>query len=409
MDGYGTITHAVERNRPTKQRSNTVLGVCCVYLLLSLYTPLAFTMTDSPKENTKEEFDESGNVVRVANLVFLEGILGKGTYGTVRLARRKVNDDNRPQQLQPPQETQPLATRTSYDLLNRHKTESAAVGGSRNNRRRGSGKGMRRSNSAPPTGDDLFHMTEEEQKVYGKKTAPLKNYVQAGFTSRLIRRSLGYDDSDSNGSDAEDQLVAVKIFHKSILKRIRTMERNKQTRKVLIKTALEQVEREIALMKKLSHPNLVEFYDAIDSPDSDNLYMVIEYMPLGEIQTYQNDGTFRRKQPKVHQEPLEGLVDGHFDEFHASLYFVDIMHGLAYLHQHHIIHRDLKPENILLDARGVAKLADFGVSHIFDQDSRLSKELNRRASSGLTRQDTEDALNMKGMARDGLMTKTEGT
>ncbi|EEC44381.1 predicted protein, partial [Phaeodactylum tricornutum CCAP 1055/1] len=152
------------------------------------------------------------------------------------------------------------------------------------------------------------------------------------------------------------------------------MERDKETHKVEIKTALQQVEREIALMKKLSHPNLVTFYEAIDSPDSDLLYMVIEYMPLGEILTYQNDGTFR-------------LVDGHFDEFHASLYFVDILHGLAYLHQHHIIHRDLKPENVLLDAQGIAKLSDFGVSHI----------------------DTDSALNMKRMSNDGLLTKTEGT
>lgn len=174
-----------------------------------------------------------------------------------------------------------------------------------------------------------------------------------------------------NGAEYHDELVAVKIFQKSILKRIRTMHRNKKTRRVEIKTALEKVEREIALMKKLSHPNICEFFEVIDSPDSDILYIVMEYMPLGEILTYQNDGTFRRKEPLNVQrsgnegentgdfdrpEPVGGLIDGHFDDFHAALYFVDILHGLAYLHQHHIVHRDLKPENILLDARGIAKL-----------------------------------------------------
>ena len=71
---------------------------------------------------------------------------------------------------------------------------------------------------------------------------------------------------------------------------------------------------------------------------------VIEYMPLGEILTYQHDGTFRRKEPKPGEPKIEGLVNGHFDEYHAALYFVDILHGLAYLHEKHIVHRDLKPE-----------------------------------------------------------------
>jgi hypothetical protein len=38
---------------------------------------------------SKEELDEGGNAIRVANLTFIEGILGQGAYGTVRLARRK--------------------------------------------------------------------------------------------------------------------------------------------------------------------------------------------------------------------------------------------------------------------------------------------------------------------------------
>jgi serine/threonine protein kinase len=170
-----------------------------------------------------------------------------------------------------------------------------------------------------------------------------------------------HDDDDDDDDDAEprEQLVAVKIFRKSILKRMRTMERNKETRRMQVRTALQQVEREIAVMKKLSHPNLVQFYEVIDSPHSDIIYMVIEYMPLGEILSYQKDaGTFKRKTPWHYMKYKtatcygddadaddgeakveEGLVDGHFDEFHSALYFVDILHGLAYLHQNHIIHR----------------------------------------------------------------------
>jgi serine/threonine protein kinase len=247
-----------------------------------------------------------------------------------------------------------------------------------------------------------------------------------------VSSSISDDENDSEDEKSNSDLVAVKIFHKSFLNRQRTMERNATTRKMQIKTALMKVEREIALMKKLSHPNVVAFYDVIDSPDSDILYMVIEYMPLGEILTYQNDGTFRRVEPKprrqveelrrhqgrerrkgknrkhgnshgclpskkrdssrhdakagrdkgedesmlspsvpqgflaafsssrdqsyssddsdedLPQSPgIQGIVDGHFDEEHAALYFVDVMHGLAYLHSHNIVHRDIKPGTFL--------------------------------------------------------------
>ena len=66
----------------------------------------------------------------------------------------------------------------------------------------------------------------------------------------------------------------------------------------------------------------------------------------------------------------QAQVQGHFDEAHAAHFFVDILHGLAYLHMHHICHRDLKPENILLDDKGHLKISDFGVSHFFS-DERL--------------------------------------
>ena len=98
-------------------------------------------------------------------------------------------------------------------------------------------------------------------------------------------------------------------------------------------------------MKQMNHPNLVSLYEVIDSPQSDLLYMIIEYMPLGEIMTYQDDGTFRRSET----DNVDGYIAslGHFDEATAALFFVDILHGLAYLHRHRVCHRDLKPENIL--------------------------------------------------------------
>jgi len=492
----------------------------------------------SAESAIKEELDGEGNTVKVANLQFIEGVLGTGTYGTVRLARRRYrrNNSNNNSVVEA---TQKESTTTTTNSEDRPTALPSAVGGFRgasavvttNNNKNDStsgtnrlfGRRHRRSNSAP-MGDDMFRevmgddddnnkhgqggqnkqrnqfpqpsafgsrhnsggtmprnesldptveppilpppppqiMQQAHPSLFAPRTTTSPRQRSRSGRKFLMNRSVSAKGHDmwqeghvhgyhhhhhhhhNSDSEEEEHLVAVKIFHKSILKRMRTMERNQQTRRIQYKTALDTVEREIALMKKLKHPNLVQFYDAIDSPDSDILYMVIEYMPLGEILTYQkNYGTFRRKEPARNAQPIDGLVDGHFDEYHAALYFVDIMHGLAYLHQHHIIHRDLKPENILLDARGIAKLADFGVSHMFEdeevpeekqcngqsntEDEKKTSGLSDGSSSNsiagdddddedvedrrclLTRKDTEDALEMKGMANDGLISKTEGT
>ncbi len=111
------------------------------------------------------------------------------------------------------------------------------------------------------------------------------------------------------------------------------------------RTALENVEREIDIMKTLSHPNLVSLLEVIDAGPS-RLFLVLEYCTMGEIMTnVRGTGTYRRKEGETF---VPGVVvvpgKGHFDEETAALYFVDVMHGLAHLHGNCIVHRDLKPE-----------------------------------------------------------------
>lgn len=51
---------------------------------------------------------------------------------------------------------------------------------------------------------------------------------------------------------------------------------------------------------------------------------------------------------------------GYVDEKTAQFYIGCLIEALDHIHSHDMIHRDLKPENIVMDARGYAKLTDFG-------------------------------------------------
>jgi len=247
----------------------------------------------------------------------------------------------------------------------------------------------------------------------------------------IVRVQSKTSDVDSNASpNSKGELVAVKIIQKSILKQMKTMQKGDNNR-MTVHTAYDNIEREIATMKRLQHPNLVRLFEVIDSVESDKLHMVLEYVSLGEILSHV-EGTNQYKRMR-YRKKVKGLTaEGHFDEKHAALYFVDVMHGLAYLHRNRICHRDLKPENILLCASGIAKIGDFGVSHMFDDEKRhesfmlsvrdeeslddsLSSSESSRiddkegSPSHLSKRESDSALNMSSLFNSGMLKKTEGT
>ena len=231
--------------------------------------------------------------------------------------------------------------------------------------------------------------------------------------------------SAAGGDEGQGQgdLVAVKVCSISALGRNRTLTRDAGAgrRGLAVRTALDAVENEIALLRAVAaHPNLVGMYEAIRPAGFDAIYLVLEYMPLGEILTfYPDDVAFRRRLPRPGEGPIEGVTaGGYFDEARSALFFVDVLHGLAHLHRHRICHRDLKPGNILLGAGGgVAKISDLGVAHHFGGDVTAGAgagaggldDCTPRTTATLGRPDADSALAMKGMADAGILVGTEGT
>ena len=128
----------------------------------------------------------------------------------------------------------------------------------------------------------------------------------------------------------------------------------------------EKVLREIAIMKKCRHPNIVQLREAIDDPHSRKIFIVLEYMDGGEV---------------VWRTPTHGPA---LTVAEARRTLRDVVLGLEYLHHQGIVHRDIKPANLLWDAQHTVKISDFGVSYLCAPagDTRIDEaELSKTAGS----------------------------
>lgn len=141
---------------------------------------------------------------------------------------------------------------------------------------------------------------------------------------------------------SSEELVAIKVISRRALLRAKRFSRNAGEGSSDDDAA---VLSEVAVMKRLTHRNVVRLYEVIDDPDSDMIYLVQEYCELGPIFT-ENE----------YNSPLQPEL--------VRAYMRDICSGLEYLHFQGICHRDLKPSNILIASDGTAKISDFGASAI---------------------------------------------
>lgn len=170
--------------------------------------------------------------------------------------------------------------------------------------------------------------------------------------------------------------VALKYVSKSLLKGQR--EYLKIGRKMTISTALDDVRREIALMKKLSHSRIVKLFEVVDDPESDRLFLVMELVKDGEVMSWDTEEKRFRANPRLIR--VEGGSGFEMSEECARAVFRDVLIGLDYLHRVHVVHRDLKPQNFLLtrDTAIRVKITDFGVSHVLScletgEEEKLSR------------------------------------
>lgn len=142
-----------------------------------------------------------------------------------------------------------------------------------------------------------------------------------------------------------NETVAIKIVKKAILKR---------------SSDPLALNREIAILKKVRHHNVVSLYEVIDDPASEKLYLVMQYVCNGPVVRVKSDFTCT---------PIA--------EPTCKNYFRQLLSGVRYLHKRHIVHHDIKPDNILLGADGVVYITDFGVSEVFSPEQSLNESTRR--------------------------------
>ncbi|CAK7323515.1 unnamed protein product [Dovyalis caffra] len=122
-----------------------------------------------------------------------------------------------------------------------------------------------------------------------------------------------------------NQSVAIKVIDKE---------------KVLRVGLVDQIKREISVMRLVRHPNIIQLYEVLATKSK--IFFVLEYAKGGEL--------------------FNKVAKGRLKEDAARKYFQQLINAVDFCHSRGVYHRDIKPENLLLDENENLKISDFGLS-----------------------------------------------
>ncbi|KAJ8066103.1 hypothetical protein OCU04_005194 [Sclerotinia nivalis] len=125
-------------------------------------------------------------------------------------------------------------------------------------------------------------------------------------------------------------------------------------------TRLAKIYREIAILREISHPNIVQLHEMVETERQ--IGIILEYASGGELFDYI-------------------LNHRYLKDNAARRLFAQLVSGVGYLHKKGIVHRDLKLENLLLDRNRNIIITDFGFANTFNPDDELGDEIEYNLSS----------------------------
>nr|XP_054756674.1 mitogen-activated protein kinase 6-like [Lytechinus pictus] len=133
--------------------------------------------------------------------------------------------------------------------------------------------------------------------------------------------------------------------------------------------------REIRILRKLQHENIVKIYDVIfdgnsDNPEDEDISIPSELRMLCIVQEL------------VDADLRVVMEHQRISNEHVRLFAYQLIRGLKYLHSANVLHRDLKPENVLINQEDlVLKIGDFGMARIVDPDYSHKGYLTQNVST----------------------------
>ncbi|XP_031832192.1 calcium/calmodulin-dependent protein kinase I isoform X2 [Nomia melanderi] len=177
------------------------------------------------------------------------------------------------------------------------------------------------------------------------------------FGKKDSNKKIKKDGKDDKSPSVEDKYVLKELLGTGAFSEVRLAESKEKPGqmfavKIIDKKALkgkeDSLENEIKVLRRLTHPNIVQLLETFE--DKHKVYLIMELVTGGEL--------------------FDRIVEkGSYTEKDASGLIRQILEAVDYMHEQGVVHRDLKPENLLYyspDEDSKIMISDFGLSKMED-------------------------------------------
>ncbi|XP_018362587.1 PREDICTED: calcium/calmodulin-dependent protein kinase type 1-like isoform X2 [Trachymyrmex cornetzi] len=177
------------------------------------------------------------------------------------------------------------------------------------------------------------------------------------FGKKDTNKKIKKDGKDDRSPSVEDKYILKDLLGTGAFSEVRLAESKEKPGqmfavKIIDKKALkgkeDSLENEIKVLRRLTHPNIVQLLETFE--DKHKVYLVMELVTGGEL--------------------FDRIVEkGSYTEKDASGLIRQVLEAVDYMHEQGVVHRDLKPENLLYyspDEDSKIMISDFGLSKMED-------------------------------------------